>query len=172
MANDQHNSIIAARNKSIKVLAYNLKILSIRERWMRYAVKLLKDNNDTILATVPDIPEAITFGENREDALARALDAIETAIMGMITAGVDIPIPKTKGKEYVSLPALTCAKIELYKAMRKSKVGKAAMAKRLGIALPQIYRLLDLSHQSRLDAIERALASLGRSITITVKTAI
>lgn len=138
---------------------------------MRYAVKLSRDDNGTILAAVLDIPEAITFGEDRKNALARSLDAIETAIMGMITARVDIPIPKTKGKEYVSLPALTCAKIELYKAMRKSKVGKAGMAKRLGLALPQIDRLLDLNHKSRLDAIERALASLGRSVTIIVKTA-
>jgi predicted RNase H-like HicB family nuclease len=48
---------------------------------LRYAVKLSKDTNDTILVDVPAIPEAHTFGEDREEALARAVDAIETALM-------------------------------------------------------------------------------------------
>ncbi len=72
-------------------------------RHIRYAVKLTKDDNGTILATVPDIPEAITFGEDQEDALARAADAIETAIMARIAAREDIPSPVAEGEHYVSL---------------------------------------------------------------------
>ena len=138
---------------------------------MRYAVNLAPDDNGTILITVPDIPEAVTFGEDREDALARAADAIETAIMGFMSAREDIPAPKAKGKDYVSLPALSVAKIELYRAMRMDGVGKAALSKRLGVALPQIDRLLDLRHSSRLDALERALTALGRTMDIVVKAA-
>jgi antitoxin HicB len=135
---------------------------------MRYAVTLTPDDNGTLLVTVPDLPEAVTFGEDRENALARAVDAIETALMGAIAAREEIAEPKTGGEDYVSLPALSSAKIALYGAMRADKVGKAALAKRLGIALPQVDRLLDLRHASRLDAIERALAALGRSMTIVV----
>jgi antitoxin HicB len=138
---------------------------------MRYAVNLSPDDNGTILVTVPDIPEAITFGEDRDDALARAVDAIETAIMAAMAAREDAPSPKAVGADYVTLPALSAAKIELYRAMRAEGVGKAALAKRLGVALPQIDRLLDLTHSSRLDAIERAFASLGRSMTIVVESA-
>ncbi len=138
---------------------------------MRYAVNLTPDDNGTILVTVPDIPEAITFGEDREDALVRAVDAIETAIMAAMAAREDVPPPKAVGAESVTLPALSAAKIELYRAMRAESVGKAALAKRLGVALPQIDRLLDLRHSSRLDAIERAFACLGRSMTIVVKSA-
>lgn len=58
---------------------------------MRYAVKLEPDDNGTVLATVPDIPEAMTFGNDEEDALARAVDAIETAIMGAIEERQPIP---------------------------------------------------------------------------------
>jgi antitoxin HicB len=138
---------------------------------MRYAVTLAPDDNGTLLVTAPDIPEAVTFGEDREDALARAADAIETAIMGFMTAREDIPAPKAKGEDYVSLPALSVAKIELYRAMRADGVGKTALAKRLGVALPQIDRLLDLRHASRLDAIERAFAALGRTMEVVVKAA-
>jgi antitoxin HicB len=138
---------------------------------MRYAVNLVPDDNRTILVTAPDIPEAVTFGEDREDALARAADAIETAIMGFMSAREDVPAPKAKGQEYVLLPALSVAKIELYRAMRADGVGKAALAKRLGVALPQIDRLLDLRHASRLDAIERAFAALGRTMEVVIKAA-
>jgi len=138
---------------------------------MRYAVNLSPDDNGTLLVTIPDLPEAVTFGVDRDDALARAVDAIETAIMAAIAAREDVPAPKAKGRDTVALPALSIAKIELYRAMRAESVGKAALAKRLGVALPQIDRLLDLRHASRLDAIERALATLGRSLSIVVKSA-
>ena len=138
---------------------------------MRYAVTLAPDDNGTILVTVPDIPEAVTFGEDRDDALARAVDAIVTAMMGEMAAREDAPTPQAVGAEYVMLPALSSAKIELYRAMRADGVGKAALAKRLGVALPQVDRLLDLKHGARLDAIERAFAALGRSMTIVVKAA-
>jgi antitoxin HicB len=138
---------------------------------LRYAVTLARDDNGTLLVTVPDLPEAVTFGEDREDALARAVDAIETALMGAMAAREDIPGPKLSGADSVALPALTAAKVALYQAMRSEGVGKAALAKRLDVALPQIDRLLDLRHSSRLGAIERAFAALGREMEIVVKAA-
>lgn len=136
---------------------------------MRYAVTLTPDDNGAILVTVPDVPEAVTFGEDREDALARAVDAIETAFIGAIGAREDIPEPRARGKDHVTLPALSTAKIELYRAMRKERVGKAELARRLGVALPQIDRLLDLRHNSRVDQLERAFAALGRALSFVVK---
>lgn len=58
---------------------------------MRYAVTLAPDDNGTVLATAPDFPEAATFGEDRAEALSRAVEAIETAIIGRIAAREDIP---------------------------------------------------------------------------------
>jgi antitoxin HicB len=138
---------------------------------MRYGVTLTPEDNGTLLVTVPDLPEAMTFGEDRDDALARAVDAIETALMGAMMARAEITEPRFSGPDLVTLPALSSAKIALYQAMRAERVGKAALAKRLGVALPQIDRLLDLKHSSRLDAIERAFAALGREMTIVVKAA-
>ena len=138
---------------------------------MRYGVVLTADDNDTVLVTVPDFPDAVTFGEDREDALARAVDAIETAIMGRMADRDMIPEPRTQAPDYVDLPALSVAKIALYRAMRSESVGKAALAKRLGVALPQVDRLLDLRHHSRLDALERALGVLHRALVISVAEA-
>ncbi len=138
---------------------------------MRYGVVLTTDDNDTVLVTVPDFPDAVTFGEDREDALARAVDAIESAIMGRMADRDVIPEPTAEAPDYVDMPALSVAKIALYRAMRSESVGKAALAKRLGVALPQVDRLLDLRHHSRLDAIERALGVLHRALVISVAQA-
>jgi len=138
---------------------------------MRYPIKLVPDDNRTVLVTAPDFPEVITFGDNREDALVRAVDAIETALMGRFSEREDIPRPGKTGKDFAVLPALTAAKLSLYWAMREDRVGKAALARKLGWHLPQIDRLLDLNHASRLDAIEAALAALGRTLEIKVMKA-
>lgn len=139
---------------------------------LRYPVKLLKDTNDTILVDVPGIPEAHTFGEDREEALLRAPDAIESALMCYIGLRRDIPVPRTGGKgPFVTLPALTEAKLALYTAMRTAKVGKAELARRLNCHLPQVDRLLDLRHKSRLDQLEAAFRALGRRLSIQIDRA-
>lgn len=138
---------------------------------MRYPVKLTPDDYGTLLATAPDFPEVATFGEDREDALARAADAIETALTGRIAAREEIPRPARGGGDCAVLPALTAAKLSLYWAMREDGVGKAALARRLGWHLPQIDRLLDLNHASKLDAVEAALAALGRGLEIKITKA-
>src|ERR1700727_1935358 len=99
-----------------------------RNDGVRYAVNLTTDDNGTILVTVPDLPEAITFGEDREDAIVRAADAIETAWMAAMAAREDIAEPKTHSQTYVDLNALTSAKVALYRAMRAERIGKAALA--------------------------------------------
>ena len=108
---------------------------------------------------------------DREDALARAVDAIESALMGA-AAHETIAEPKACDPDTVTLPALTSAKVELYRAMQAEGAGKTALAKRLDVALPQIDRLLDLRHHSRVDALERAFAVLGRSMTIVVEAGV
>jgi antitoxin HicB len=139
---------------------------------LRYPVKLSKDTNDTILVDVPDVPEAHTFGEDREDALSRAPDAIESALMCYIDLRRDLPAPSAGGRgPFVTLPALTEAKLALYTAMRTARVGKAELARRLNCHLPQVDRLLDLRHASRLDQLEAAFRALGKRLSVQVDEA-
>jgi len=139
---------------------------------LHYSVKLSNDTNQTILAEVPDVPGAITFGEDRAEALARAVDAIETVLLGHMADRRDIPMPRAGRRgPFVTLPALTEAKLALYSEMRAAKVGKAELARRLNWHLPQVDRLLDLRHASRLDQIEAAFRVLGKQISVQVSPA-
>ena len=137
---------------------------------LKYPVKLTLDTNDTLLVTFPDIPETVTFGETRDEALSRALDALECMIMAKMDDREPIPMPSaSKGKDFVTLPALSTAKILLYNSMIKAGVSKSELARQIGGHAPQIERLLDLNHASRMDQIERALSVLGLHLTVGLK---
>jgi antitoxin HicB len=135
---------------------------------VRYPVTLTADDNDTILVTFQDFPEAQTFGDDKEEALARAVDALETVIDAYIRDRRDIPGPSALTGPSVTLPSLVATKVQIYNAMRMQKVGKAELAKRLGAHLPQIDRLLDLKHGSKLDQLEAAAHALGAELEITL----
>jgi antitoxin HicB len=138
---------------------------------LRYPVKLRREGR-RVLASFPDVPGVNTFGADRQEALAHALDALETMFMAMIADRDEIPSPSAvKRHSFVELPALTEAKILLYRTMRSARVGKAELARRLGWHMPQIDRLLDLRHASRLDQLEQAFLALGRQITIQINAA-
>jgi antitoxin HicB len=139
---------------------------------MRYPVELVHEDNGTITAGVPDLPGTLTFGDDEAEALVRSVDAIESIIIGMMADREAIPPPSRPGKRpAVSLPALSVAKIALYDTMRSAHIGKPELTKRLGWHLPQVDRLLDLRHASRLDQIEAALRVLGRDLHVEIRPA-
>ena len=134
-----------------------------------YPVIFTPDDNGTILVTFPDIPEAVTFGDDEDDALLRAVDALESMLAAKMVDREDIPTPSsTDDGPYVRLSALTTAKVLLYQAMKQQNIRKAELARKLGWHAPQADRLLDLNHASRLDQIERALAVLGKHLDVSV----
>ena len=126
----------------------------------------LEDDDGAVLATSQDFPELTTFGEDQNEAVARAADAIEEAIAARIHDGRDIPLP-TKGAIYAALPTLTTVKVMLYQGMRDQGIGKAELARRLSWHLPQVDRVLDIQHHSRLDQMDAALAAIGQQLHVS-----
>ena len=127
-----------------------------------------EDDDQTILATSPDFPELTTFGDDRDEALARAVDALEEAIAARIHIGQEIPSPSC-GLRRATLPTLTAIKVILYQGMRDQRVGKAELARRLGWHLPQVDRVLDVRHRSRLDRMDAALRAIGRQLEVSAR---
>jgi antitoxin HicB len=58
---------------------------------LRYPIVLERDDNDTLLVSFPDFPEAHTFGEDEADALVRAKDALMTVLEARIRDRESIP---------------------------------------------------------------------------------
>jgi antitoxin HicB len=55
--------------------------------------------------------------------------------------------------------------------MQASGIRKADLARRLGVSKPQVERLLDLGHGSRLEQIEQAFRALNKRLELSVQDA-
>jgi len=126
-----------------------------------------------MLVDFPDVPEAHTFGDDVPQALMHAVDALETALSKYVDDRRDLPKPSAvkRGGLSVTLPASTEAKLALYEATRAQRISKAELARRLNCHLPQVDRLLDLTHASRLDQLEAAFRVLGKRLSIEIHEA-
>ena len=134
-----------------------------------YPVTLTPDG-DTVRVSLIDVPEAITFGADEDQALLQAVDALATALPFYIDARKPLPaVSKARrGQRCVRPSALEGAKLGVYQAMTEQGIKKAELARRLGWHMPQVDRLFDLRHASRLDQIEAAARVLGRRLEVRV----
>jgi antitoxin HicB len=139
---------------------------------LQYPAVLRKDDNDTWLVTFPDFDDAVTFGETPDEALAHAVDALETVIISRMKHKLDVPTPSAaRGRPLVGIPPLIAAKALLYKELREQKISINELARRLDCGYPVAHRLLDVSRKTQVDQIARALEVLGKRVVIGMETA-
>ncbi len=135
---------------------------------LRYPVSLTTEGGH-VLVDFLDLP-AHTYADDEDEALARAVDALTTMIGAYMRQRQPIPAPSAPGRgaRTVPLPPLLVAKVELYNTMLAQRVNKAELGRRLRWHLPQIDRVLDVRHASRLDQLEQALAAVGKRLELHV----
>ncbi len=134
-----------------------------------YPVTLTPDEG-TVLVTFVDVPEAITFGADEDEALLNAMDALETGLSFYVDTRKLLPLPSKpkRGQKTVRPSALECAKLGVYQAMTEQGMKKAELARRLGWHMPQVDRLFDLKHASKMEQIEAAAGVLGKRVLVEV----
>ena len=139
---------------------------------MIYPVHLEPDDNETVLATFPDVPEAVTFGEDEADARCRSIGALIAMFSAYMDDRQRIPMPSPlKERPGIVLPAGVSAKILLWNVMLDAGIRKADLVRKLNVSPTVIDRLLSLTHASRIEQIETALAALGKKLVVGVREA-
>ena len=135
-----------------------------------YPCELTPDEDGGLIALFPDVPEAITGGKNRTEALTMAEDALATALAGYIHAQWEIPTPSQPdaGQELVAVPTVVAAKLALYSAMCEQRISNADLACQLGISVSATQKLIDLERNSPIAQVQKALRAVGRSMTVEV----
>ena len=138
-----------------------------------YPVKLTNDENGTVIAQFPDIPEALTVGADDSNALEWAQDALVVALTGYIEDRRDIPSPSKikKTQKCVHLPPQVAMKLAIYQGMRDQGITQAALGECIGVDGRQIRRILDLDHNTSLSQLDRALKCLGKELVIDIRSA-
>jgi len=132
---------------------------------MQYPANV-KPDGKFFLVTFPDFSEAITQGNDIEDALRHGADVLESALDYYIEDGLPIPVPSKlkRGQYLIELPASYTAKILLLQEMAVQKVRPAELARRLKVTRQEVNRLIDWRHTSKIDGIAAALKALGKNL--------
>ena len=137
---------------------------------MRYAYPArLKQHPGTIIVTFRDLPEALTEGKDRDDAVSSAIDCLDVSLLFRLKDDESIPLPSKPKRGEVVVPASpqVAAKVAFVLAFKESGLTRVALAKRLGWAESEIRRLLDPNHATKLDRIDVALRALGRRLVVS-----
>lgn len=74
-----------------------------------YAVKLARRHDGLFVASFPDVPDAVAYGRDDEEALYEAAKSLEAAFRRRILNGEDVPEPRTAGKLHIHQDVLAAA---------------------------------------------------------------
>ena len=137
-----------------------------------FDARLEADPDGGFVVTFPDVPEAVTAGETREEALANATEALGLALRGIASLGRGLP-KRTRhpGLVPVAVEAADALKLALVEAFRQSGLTKTEFGRRLGKTETEARRILDPDHATKIATMQAALASLGKSVVVSVRDA-
>lgn len=138
-----------------------------------YAIRFEQDNEPGLSVFCRDLPLLNSYGDDKEHAISEAVDAIETTLSIYVDQRQAIPqaSPAQPGEQVIHLPAVTVAKIVLWNEMIARDMRKADLCRLLGLAQTQGDRLVDFLHTSKMEAIEKALAAMGKRLAVSVEAA-
>lgn len=134
---------------------------------LAYPFEMTPDDNDTFLVTCPDLPEVTTFGVDEAECVEMARKAISEAVAARLSAFKDIPEPSA-GDLCAILPMQLELKVSLFQQLADSDQTRADLVRALNWHRPQVDRLFDPDHASRLDQYGTAFEALGKRIDLKV----
>jgi antitoxin HicB len=135
-----------------------------------YPVKLKRDTQGAYLVTCRDLAEMLSEGNTQEQASCGVLENLVTTIANYIEHRRPVPIASApeKNEWVIVLPVLVAAKAALWNTMIESGTRKTDLARLLGVHLPQVDRLINVQHSSKIESVEYALSQLGRKLLLQV----
>jgi antitoxin HicB len=129
------------------------------------------DNAGVIVATFPDVPEAITEGEGYADARRMAADALGTTLLAYVRAGRALPRPgrAARGTEAISVEPDVAAKLAVLLAFAEADISQREFGRRLRKDEREVRRILDPMHPTKITTLDAALRTLGRRLVVGVE---
>ncbi|MGL5948165.1 MAG: type II toxin-antitoxin system HicB family antitoxin [Aeromonas sp.] len=136
---------------------------------MRYKF-IIEPDGDQFMATFPDIPEAVTGASSIEETIDLAEDVLLSSFDFYFEDGRSVPLPSqiASGDRFVIVPPSVVAKVLLLNTMLEQRVSKVELARKMGTRPQEVQRLVDLTHTTKIDRLEAALAALGRHLEISL----
>lgn len=137
----------------------------------KFPAQFALDPDGGYTVTFRDIPEAITQGDDLEEAKAMAVDALVTAMDFYLEDGRAVPGPSRAqdGEVIVELPPSIGAKVSLVNLIYEKRLRPVDLAKSMGVKPQEVTRILDLHHTTKIDTLADAFRALGHDLEVTIK---
>lgn len=137
---------------------------------MKYPASFTPDPDGGYVVTFRDIPEAITQGDDDDEAMFMARDVLREAMGIYFDEKRPVPMPSQaqRDERLVDLPISVAAKVLLLNEMLTQKVNASELGRRLGASPQTAARLTDLEHATKIDQIDAALQALGKRLAVSL----
>lgn len=128
------------------------------------------DDDGVVVASFPDVPEAVTEGDGAAEARHAASDALGLALLAYLRCGRALPEASAGADRIAPAPDVT-AKIAVLEAFTRAGITRTELARRLGRDEKEARRILDPMHPTKLPALTAALAALGVRLVVGIEDA-
>jgi len=138
-----------------------------------YGARFEPGDEGGIVVSFPDVPEAITQGDDETDAMNQAQEALGLALLTYPRRGRAVPVAKSKGRGLIRIAVEpeVAAKIAVLEAFKSCGISKSELGRRLGKDEKEVRRILNPRHSTKLATLIEALRELGQQLVIGVQTA-
>jgi antitoxin HicB len=138
-----------------------------------YPAQITPDEGDTFMVRFRDLPEAITSGRDKADAIEQAADCLQEALAGRLVRRDPIPEPSKvrRGDRLIPVAMYLAPKLALYTSMQRAGLNNSEMARRLNVTEAVVRRMLNPKHENKVGRIESALRALGKQAVVTIDDA-
>lgn len=140
---------------------------------LAYPAAFSKGRDGRWLVTFTDLPRVSTDGKTESEAFLEAIDALGSDLSIRISQKESIPAPSRprKGHRVVPVPLWIAPKVALYLTMRQLRVNNSELARRMRCRETAVRRMLDPTHKTRSESLQRALAVLGTQLVVKTEKA-
>jgi len=136
-----------------------------------YLARFERGEHHGIVVSFPDVPEAITQGDDEADAYTQAEEALGLALLTYPARGLPLPHARKRGAGLVpvAVDPEVAAKLAVIEAVRTAGISKSEFARRIGKDEKEARRILDPRHPTKLTTLAAALRKLGQRLVIAVE---
>ena len=137
---------------------------------MLYPAKFEKEESGLYAVSFRDIPEAITCGDDYDDAVKMAKDALLTCMDFYFEDHRRVPLPSAseEGEVLIELPASVFAKVLLLNEMIEQNVSNAELARRINAKPQEVQCITNLGHITKIETIAKAITALGKQFELRI----
>jgi antitoxin HicB len=145
--------------------------MSLEITMIAYPALLEPEADGGFVATFRDLPEAVTQGNNLDEALEAAMYVVGVALEFRIRSDEVWPKPSSvmEGEHLIVLPLLIEAKLALMRRMHETGTTRSELARLLGLSEGAVRRLLRFDHRSHIGQIAAALGRLGARLVLRLR---